>query len=255
MDNKITKILSKVPEVTLIFWIIKVMWTTVWETSADFLNFNMGFWLTTTSIAMGILFLIALFVQFRYKKYVPWIYWLNVILISIVWTLITDNLTDHFWIPLIVTTIVFSIALIITFIVWYMKEKTLSIHSIFTRKREIFYWLAILFTFALGTASGDLVTEQFRLGYFLWIILFWWLIAVIGFGYYRFKWNAVLSFWLVYILTRPLGASLGDFLTQTKTVWGLWLSNSMVNIVFFLIIISGVAYLSFQQRKNLDKVV
>jgi uncharacterized membrane-anchored protein len=155
------RILSKVPEVTAYFWIIKVLCTTVGETAADFLNtkFNLG--LTGTSVIMGILLVIALIFQFRAKKYIPSIYWLAVVLISVFGTFITDNLTDHFGISLKVTTVIFAILLAVTFSWWYAKEKTISIHSITTIRREAFYWLAVLFTFALGTATGDLVAETF----------------------------------------------------------------------------------------------
>ena len=148
--------LNKVPEVTLFFWIIKVLCTTVGETAADFLNVNLNLGLTGTSVIMSGVLLVALAFQFRARRYVPGIYWLAVVLISVVGTLITDNLVDNFGVPLETTTIVFSIALAVTFAAWYAREKTLSIHTIYTRPRESFYWLAILFTFALGTAAGDL---------------------------------------------------------------------------------------------------
>src|SRR6202790_274255 len=158
-------ILRKVPEITLYFWIIKILCTTVGETAADFLNTTLNFGLNGTSIVMSALLIVVLFFQFRARKYIPSIYWLSVVLISVVGTLITDNLTDNFGISLETTTIVFAISLAAVFAVWYAFEKTLSIHSIITTKREAFYWLAILFTFALGTAAGDLTAEKFALGY------------------------------------------------------------------------------------------
>ncbi|MEP6985512.1 MAG: hypothetical protein ABI970_07935, partial [Chloroflexota bacterium] len=145
-------IYSKVPEVTIFFWIIKILCTTVGETAADFLNTNLNLGLTGTTVVLGVFLLIALFFQFRSSRYVPGIYWLVVVLLSVFGTLITDNLTDNFGVSLVTTTVVFSIALAAVFIAWYASEKTLSIHSIYTTKREAFYWLAILFTFALGTA-------------------------------------------------------------------------------------------------------
>ena len=156
--------LNKVPEVTLIFWVIKVLATTVGETAADFLNVDLGLGLSITSVIMAVLLSIALVVQFRLRKYTPAVYWLAVVLISVVGTLITDNLTDNLGVPLWITTLVFAVALAATFTVWARLEKTLSIHSIFTTRREIFYWLAVLFTFALGTAAGDLVAEGFQPG-------------------------------------------------------------------------------------------
>ncbi len=185
-DNAM-KMARKVPEITLYFWIIKVLCTTVGETAADFLNGSLNLGLTGTSIMMGILLTIILFFQFKSKKYVAWIYWLSVVLISIVGTLITDNLTDNFGVSLITTTIIFGIALIVTFIAWYASEKSLSIHSIYTTKREAFYWLAILFTFALGTASGDLVAERFSVGYLNSIFLFAGVIALITIAHYIIK--------------------------------------------------------------------
>ncbi len=153
------QMLNKVPQVTLYFWIIKIMATTVGETAADSLSVNLHLGLTGTSVVMGCLLAIFLFMQLRSSKYVPWLYWVAVVLISVVGTLITDNLVDNFGVALETTTVAFSVALAATFAAWYASEKTLSIHTIFTTKRELFYWAAILFTFALGTAAGDLVAE------------------------------------------------------------------------------------------------
>ncbi|NRD80925.1 hypothetical protein HPT25_26735 [Bacillus sp. BRMEA1] len=207
-------ILSKVPEVTIYFWIIKVLCTTVGETFADFLNFNLGFGLTFTTIIMGIAFFIVLFFQFRATKYVPAFYWITVVLISVFGTLVTDNLTDGMGVPLELSTGVFSVLLGLTFLFWYSSEKTLSIHSIYTRKREVFYWLTILFTFALGTAVGDLYSEQLGLGYLNTGITVIIIIACVFLSWKFLKLDGVLAFWIAYILTRPLGASLGDFLSQ-----------------------------------------
>jgi uncharacterized membrane-anchored protein len=203
------ELLNKVPEVTLFFWLIKVLCTTVGETAADFLNTSLKLGLTGTTLVMGVLLLIVLVFQFRARAYVPAIYWLGVVLLSIFGTLITDNLTDNFGISLVTTTVIFALCLAVTFAVWYAKENTLSIHSITTTRREGFYWLAILFTFALGTAAGDLVAEKFNVGYLLSLVLFAGVIAVVALAYYRFRLNGILSFWIAYILTRPLGASLG----------------------------------------------
>src|SRR5579864_7146287 len=195
--------LNKVPEITIYFWIIKILCTTVGETAADFLNTTLNLGLTGTTVIMGILLAITLFFQFRVKRYVPSIYWIAVIFISIFGTLITDNLTDNLGVSLITTTTVFSIVLAIVFAFWYKVEKTLSIHTINHMRREGFYWLAILFTFALGTAAGDLTAERLNLGYLLSAIIFAGLIAAVTIAHMRFKLNAVLSFWIAYILTRP----------------------------------------------------
>lgn len=144
---------NKVPEVLLSFWTIKIMATTVGETAADYLNTTLDIGLTNTSLIMGGLLIVFVTFQILSKKYIPWLYWLTVVFMSIFGTLFTDNLIDNFGISLETTTIIFSIILALIFGIWYMKERTLSIHTIFTRKREIFYWIAILFTFALGTAA------------------------------------------------------------------------------------------------------
>src|SRR5204863_1454301 len=200
---------------------IKVLCTTVGETAADFLNENLGLGLTKTTWITGVLLVAALALQFRFRRYIPSIYWLAVVLISIVGTQITDNLTDNLGVSLVTTTIVFGVALAATFAAWYASEKTLSIHTIYTTRREAFYWLAILFTFALGTAAGDLVAEQFDLGYLTSALIFGGLIAAITLAHYVFGLDAVLTFWIAYILTRPLGASIGDFLSQPVDDGGL----------------------------------
>ena len=238
---------SKVPQVTVFFWIIKVLCTTVGETASDFLNVNLGFGLTATSIVAGIILAVVLFFQFRAKKYIPPIYWLAVVLISVFGTLITDILTDVLKFPLEAGTIIFTVALAATFALWYRSEKTLSIHSIFTTKREIFYWLAILFTFALGTATGDLMAEKLGLGYLLTGIIVLGIIAAAWLGY-RLGLDAVLAFWIAYILTRPLGASLGDYLSQSKINGGLGLGASVTSAIFLLAILAVVIYLAATRR-------
>ena len=242
--SRLQQMLNKVPEVTIFFWIIKIMATTVGETAADFLTFNLHWGLSNTTFVMTGLLIIILFFQFKSKKYVPWIYWLVVVLISVVGTLVTDNLVDNFGVALETTTIIFSFALLVTFVAWYMSEKTLSIHSIYTSKREAFYWLAILFTFALGTAAGDLVSEGMNLGYWKSAIIFGSLIIVVTIAHYGFKLNAVWAFWIAYILTRPLGASFGDYLSQSRNVGGLGLGTVGTSAIFLVIILSLVIYLT-----------
>lgn len=241
-------IYSKVPEITIFFWIIKVLCTTVGETAADFLNTNLNLGLTGTTIVMGVLLIIVLFFQFRSKKYVPGIYWLVVVLLSVFGTLITDNLTDNLGVSLVTTTIVFSIALAVVFAAWYASEKTLSIHSIYTTRREAFYWLAILFTFALGTAAGDLVAERFDLGYLVSAIIFAALIALDTIAHKGFKLNAVLAFWIAYILTRPLGASLGDYFSQLPDDGGLGLGTVGTSALFLIAIFITVTYLAVTKK-------
>ena len=218
------------------------------ETATDFLNMNLNLGLTGTSVIMGILLAVALVFQFRTRKYVPGIYWLAVVLLSIFGTLITDNLTDNFEVPLETSTIIFSIALAVIFAVWNKTEKSLSIHSIYTTRRETFYWLAILFTFALGTAAGDLVAETFELGYLVSTVIFGALIAVIAVAYLKFKLNAVLAFWLAYILTRPLGASIGDYLSQPIEDGGLGLGTVVTSALFLITILATVIYLTITKK-------
>jgi len=248
------KMLNKVPEVTLYFWIIKILATTVGETAADFLATNLNLGLTNTTYVMSGLLVAVLVWQFRLRKYVPSAYWLAVILISIVGTLITDNLVDNFGVSLQVTTTAFSLALLLTFVTWYSQEKTLSIHTIFTSKREGFYWLAILFTFALGTAAGDLVAESLALGYWKSALMFAAAIGVVALAHFRFHANAVVAFWIAYILTRPLGASIGDFMSQPRSAGGLALGTTVTSALFLLAIVSLVTFLTVKERRSAPTV-
>ncbi|MBW0170242.1 MAG: hypothetical protein KXJ61_08430 [Hydrogenophaga sp.] len=240
--------LNKVPQVTLYFWMIKIMATTVGETAADFLNTNLNLGLTNTSLVMGVLLLGALVLQFREDRYVPWIYWVAVVLISVVGTLITDNLTDHFGVALQFTTAVFSATLAVTFAVWFSVEKTLSIHTIFTTQRELFYWATILFTFALGTAAGDLLAEQLKLGYLHSAMVFGAGIVVTYGAYRLFNLNAVAAFWIAYILTRPFGASFGDLLSQSHTNGGLGLGTVGTSAIFLSVILVLIIVMTKAQR-------
>ncbi len=238
------RMLNNVPEVTLFFWIIKIMATTVGETAADLLNEKLGLGLTYTSLVMSILLIVALVFQYRARKYVPAFYWLVVVLISVVGTLISDNLVDNLGVPLQVTTVAFAVALAATFIIWFANEKTLSIHTIFTTRRETFYWLAILFTFALGTSGGDLLAEKLGWGYLNSAFIFAGGIAAVTLAYYRLKLNAVAAFWMAYVLTRPLGASLGDLMSQPRNLGGLNLGTVGTSVLFLVTILGLVTYLA-----------
>ena len=233
--------LNKVPEVTLSFWIIKIMCTTVGETGADYLAVNAGLGQNVTRTAMAALLAAALFVQLRKRTYTPWIYWLTVVLVSIVGTQITDLLTDGLGVSLYASTSLFAVALAAIFALWYAVERSLSIHEIFTRKRELFYWAAILCTFALGTAAGDLATEALHLGFTWGAVIFGALIAATYMSW-RLGGNAVLTFWIGYILTRPFGASLGDLLTQAKTYGGLGMGAMWTSALFLSVIVILVAF-------------
>ncbi|WP_199232066.1 MULTISPECIES: hypothetical protein [unclassified Azospirillum] len=238
-----TGMLNKVPEVTLIFWIIKIMSTTVGETGADYLAVHVGLGTGLTGGIMAMLLGGALLLQLRARAYVPWIYWLTVVLVSVVGTQITDALTDGLNVSLYVSTTVFAVALAAIFATWYAAERTLSIHTIVTSRRELFYWTAILFTFALGTAAGDLATEALQLGFQLGVLVFGGLIALATLAYYRGA-NPILTFWIAYVLTRPLGASLGDFLSQAQQYGGLGLGTIMTSAVFLVVIVALVAMVS-----------
>src|SRR3954465_7982297 len=242
-SGRARRMLNKVPEVTFYFWVIKIMCTTVGETAADYLNENLGFGLTKTTYVAGALLVVLLAVQFGLRRYVPVSYWAVVVVISVFGTLITDNMTDGHNVPLTTSTPIFAAILAIVFAAWYAVERTLSIHTIITRRRETFYWLAILFTFSLGTAAGDLVAEKADLGYLVSIAIFGGAIALVAFGHYVLKVGPVLSFWLAYILTRPLGASIGDGLSQADG-GGLRLGTTVTSLIFPGAILALVAYLT-----------
>lgn len=236
--------LNKVPDITIIFWIIKIMSTTVGETGADYLAVHVGLGTALTTGIMTAMLAVALILQVSRDRYIPWIYWLTVVLVSVVGTQITDFLTDKLDISLFTSTAVFSVVLACIFAVWYYAERTLSMHTIVTTRRELFYWLAILFTFALGTAAGDLATEALGLGFKLGLIAFGAGILLI-FVAYKLGANAVLAFWLAYILTRPLGASLGDLLSQAREYGGLGWGTIATSVAFLIVIVVLVASLSF----------
>jgi uncharacterized membrane-anchored protein len=228
--------LTKVPAITATFWVIKILSTTIGETFADYLTVNVGLGPAVTDAIMFAVLLCALVIQFRTRKYTPWIYWLCVVLVSIVGTQLTDFFTDTLGVSLYVSTAVFAVVLAVVFAAWYRQEGTLAITSIDTPRREAFYWGAILTTFALGTAAGDLATEALNLGFRNGVLIFGGLIVATWLAL-RFGAGQVLTFWIVYVLTRPLGASLGDLLTQDKQFGGLALGASVTSLLFFATIL------------------
>jgi uncharacterized membrane-anchored protein len=242
------QMLNKVPEITVYFWVIKVLCTTVGETAADLLNENLGLGLTNTTYIMAALLIAVLVFQFRSRKYIPGVYWLAVVLISVVGTLFSDNLVDNLGVELQTTTIAFSAILALVFASWYWSERTLSVHTIVTTRREAFYWLAVLFTFALGTSAGDLVAEKLELGYLPSVGIFAGAIAVVAIAHFRFRLDAILSFWIAYILTRPLGASIGDWLSQPVEETGLGLGTILTSVIFLATILALVVYLSVTKK-------
>lgn len=242
---------NRVPEVTPGFWIIKLTAVTMGETAADFLAVNLGLGLGATTVLMTAVLGAAMLWQFRQQRYVPPVYWTAVVLISIVGTLITDNMTDAFGIPLLDSTIGFTLALAATFAAWWMSERTLSIHEVFTFRREAFYWLAILFTFALGTAVGDLISEQFNVGFGGTGVLFGLIIASLALGYFAFGLGGMWAFWLCYIFTRPLGASFGDLLAQPAEYGGLGFGTIVTSFAFLVVIAGTVALMASKAAPEL----
>jgi len=240
--------LVKVPEITAYFWIIKVLSTTVGETFADYINNTLGFGSQGTLLFMSACLVAVLVWQFKLNSYFAPAYWLSVVLISVTGTLITDNMTDNLHISLITSTIIFSAALAAVFIAWFKTERSLSIHSVDNFRREVFYWLTILFTFALGTAAGDLFAEKIALGYFTSLLVFAGCIVVIATAWRLKLINSVLAFWATYVVTRPLGASIGDFLAQPKDASGIGLGTTTTSLIFLSAILILVTFLQISKK-------
>lgn len=249
--SPLKKALLRVPEVTLIFWIIKTLSTTVGETGADFLASGLNLGMPLTTLLMSGIMASLLFLQFgKFKRYIPGNYWALVVLMSVIGTLITDILVDLAGVSLSTLSIIFSVMMLGGFYLWYREEGTLSIHTINTGKREAWYWVVILLAFALGTGVGDLISEHFALGYDKALLLFSGLIALVAVAHYVLKLNAVTAFWFAYVLTRPLGASLGDFLIQAPADGGLGVDMITVNMTFLTAIVSLVGFEIFRIRQN-----
>jgi uncharacterized membrane-anchored protein len=245
--------LNKVPEVTLYFWVIKILATTVGETFADYLDSTIGIGLTGTTLIMAAFLVVSLVFQFRLRMYGPFVYWLSVVLISVVGTLFSDNLVDNYGVGLPVTTVGFAIILAIVFVLWYRSERTLSIHSIVTTRREAYYWLTVLFTFALGTSAGDLTAERLAVGYWQSVLLFAALIAATYIAHLRFRADAILTFWIAYILTRPLGASIGDYLSQPTSDGGRGLGTTVTSVIFLATILTVVVFLTVTKLDRIER--
>lgn len=248
---------SKVPEITIYFWIVKILTTAMGESTSDYFVLHID---PVVAVAIGLIGLVvALVLQFKAREYVAWIYWFTVIMIAIFGTMAADVLHVVVGIPYIVSTSFFAVALCAIFALWYIYEKTLSIHSITTTRREIFYWLTVLTTFALGTAAGDLTATTFGLGYFYSGVLFAALIALVTVLHYLVKnilglehkhqsRNAVFAFWFAYILTRPLGASFADWFGKPVTGGGLGWGDGTVSLVLLIVIACFVGYLSKKKK-------
>jgi uncharacterized membrane-anchored protein len=235
--------LRKVPQITALFWIIKVLTTAMGESTSDFLVRQLD---PPVAVGLGAIVLaIALILQFSAKRYLPWVYWLTVSMVAIFGTMAADVLHVGIGIPYLVSTIFFAIVLTIIFVVWQKSEGTLSIHSINTRHREAFYWATVLATFAFGTAAGDMTANTLGLGYLASGILFAILIAIPAFAYWKLGLNAIAAFWTAYILTRPLGASFADWMGKPA---GLGWGDGRVSIVLATLIVVLVSYLSLRRN-------
>lgn len=236
----------KVPEITAFFWIIKVLTTGMGETTSDFLVHQMD---PVIAVAIaGVCFFAALVLQLLARRYIPWIYWLAVVMVAIFGTMVADAIHIVLGVPYLISVIFFSIALAAVFIVWYASEKTLSIHSIYTLRRELFYWTAIVTTFALGTAVGDMTATTLHLGYFLSGVLFAILFVLPAVGYWLFGLNGVFAFWFAYIMTRPLGASFADWFGRSQGFGGIGLGTGSTSIILAVIIVVFVGYLSVTHK-------
>ena len=245
--------LNKVPEITVYFWVIKILCTTVGESFADYVNETLGFGLTNTTLVFSAALIVVLVAQFRLDRYVPGVYWLAVVLISVVGTLLTDNLTDGQGVPLWLSSTVFAVLLAAVFGTWYARERTLSIHTIVTTSREGWYWLTVLVTFALGTAVGDWTMELTGWSAGVSVLLPLGLIVAV-LAAWRLGAGPVLCFWLAYILTRPLGANIGDFLASPKADGGLGLGTFGTSVLFLGTILAVVVYLTITRKDRTELV-
>ncbi len=238
--------MSKVPEVTAYFWVTKVLTTGMGETTSDYFAK-----LIDPKIAVSVAGLVlagTLALQFSVRRYVTWIYWASVVMVSVFGTMAADALHVVLGVPYVVSTAFFTVALGAVLLAWYVSEKTLSIHSIHTRRREAFYWTTVMTTFALGTAAGDMTANTMQLGYFSSGLLFAALIAVPALGAWWFRLNAIFAFWFAYIVTRPLGASFADWIGVPHSRRGLGLGTGPVSLVLAVLIIGFVAFLTVTRK-------
>lgn len=239
--------MRKVPEITLIFWVVKLLSTAMGEATSDFLVFRINPYLAVTLGGIGLL--IALILQFSVNKYVPWRYWFTVVMVAVFGTMAADGLHIQLGVPYAVSTPFFAVILAVVFIVWYLSEKNLSIHSINNRRRELFYWTTVMATFAFGTAAGDLTATTAGLGYFSSGILFAVLFVLPAVAYWRFGLNEITAFWTAYILTRPLGASFADWMGKATGIGGLGWGDGHVSIVLTMMIVICIVYMTKSRQE------
>jgi uncharacterized membrane-anchored protein len=244
--NRGRRLLTKVPEITVYFWIVKLLTTAMGESTSDYLVYHINPYVAVVLGAVG--FVVAFILQFAVRKYVAWIYWLMVVMVAIFGTMVADVTHIVLGVPYYASTIAFAIILTVVFTTWYKAEKTLSIHSINTRRREIFYWAAVLATFAMGTATGDMTAMTLHLGYLASGILFIVLFVLPGLGYFLFRLNPIFSFWFAYVMTRPLGASFADWFGKPKSITGLGYGDGIVVAVLTVLIVIFVGYLTVSKR-------
>jgi uncharacterized membrane-anchored protein len=253
LTTTIARTVSKVPEVTVVFWVTKALTTGMGESASDYLVHRLP---PALAVVLGFVALLgALAIQFRAQRYVPWIYWLAVAMVGVFGTMAADVLHVGLGVPYFVSTAFFAVALTVIFAAWYASEKTLSIHSIYTVRRELFYWAAVMATFALGTAAGDLTAVTLHLGYFSSGLMFAAIIAIPAVGYWRFRLNPILGFWFAYVITRPLGASFADWMGVSHARGGLNLGPGPVSLTLTVLIMAFVAYLSVRRMNSADAVV
>jgi uncharacterized membrane-anchored protein len=241
---------SKVPEVTVAFWITKALTTGMGESSSDYLVHRLP---PVVAVAFaGIVLAAALALQFAARRYVPSTYWLAVAMVGVFGTMAADVLHVGLGVPYLVSTAFFAVALAVIFAAWYGSEKTLSIHSIHTRRREVFYWAAVMTTFALGTAAGDMTAITLHFGYLSSGVVFAAVIAVPALARWRFGMNSILAFWFAYIATRPLGASFADWMGVSHARGGLDLGAGPVSMALASLIVGFVIYLGVTPTGRLD---
>ena len=251
LGRRVWPMMTKVPKVTAYFWIAKLLTTATGEAISDASVQQINPYL---AVSLGFVALVAVLVlQFSVRRYIAWVYWLTAAMVAITGTMAADVMHVFMGVPYIISAAGFAIILMIIFIVWYNSEKTLSIHSIYTRKREAFYWATVMVTFALGTALGDLSAYTANLGYVTSLILFIVIFAVPALAYWRFKINAILAFWLAYIMTRPIGASFADWVAKPHSLGGLGVGDITVSIWLTIILVIFVIYLSFSHEDTQGK--
>ena len=247
-----TQLARRVPEVIALFWVVKVLTTGMGEATSDYFVHRVG--LTNTpalagvALAAGAVLAISLAVQFTAGRYVAWRYWFAVTMVSVFGTMAADGVHVQLGVPYVVSTAFFAFVLVLVFLAWYVSEKTLSIHSITTTRREVFYWAVVLVTFALGTATGDWTALSLNLGFLASGLLFAVLISLPALGYLWFGLNEVFAFWFAYVVTRPLGASFADWLAVPASRGGLGLGYGLVSISLTVLIVLFVAYLAVTRK-------